>query len=882
MFRSAQAVMDELLLNGGDWTLTGFWQHQWRRRAPNEQSDLPAIPPLPATVPGAVHADLLRAGYIPDWQNGLDAFKSEWVEHRDWSLTKTVTVPESFTGRIMLECDGLDYSGTLLVDREEVSDFAGTHLRHHFDLSDRLRPGETHSLEFIFNTAPPDVEGVFGYTSRHRTFKPRFGYYWDWCKRVVNVGIWQDVRLVNYGGARFGHLRVLPRVHENLTSGDIRVVAEIEGSPQAIRYRLTGPDGGEIATGEQSVQAGANEITLGLEQVRLWWPATHGDQPLYRVELELIDGEGRASHRLSRTVGFKQVRWQMNPEAPEGAKPYVCEMNGRPLFLRGVNWVPLSPLYGTVTRERYEAYLHLYRHMNCNILRVWGGAILERPEFYELCDQLGLMVWQEFPLSSSGIDNWPPEDPEVIEDLKRIAAEYIERRCHHASHLLWCGGNELQGDVDGGKVGIGKPVDETHPLMSEWQRMVEAMDPGKRFQATSPSGPRFFAAPEDFGKGIHHQTHGPWGNLELKGRYRYYNDDDSLFRSETGCPGAASMTALRRHRGDQPLGPADESNPYWLVPGAAWIPDKDVTREFGPLPEGMTQLETMVKGSRYLQAESYRYAAEETRRKHPRCSGFIVWMGHDSMHCAANNSVIEIDASPKPAYDWLRGAFARRTVSFRHDRMCYQPGDRLTGEVWVTHDDDHQPAGGSVTIEMRRLNGEVLESMTVGVHGEGANLQVASLDWPVRACEERLFALHLCWNVASESIRRDVLFSQDEEHPLRPMLTLPAATLAFEVREGEPHGWTAVNRGAIAAVGVRLFSRTPNMAGLVGDNHLLLMPGEQAAWSVQTVWAGGPATASPPTEAHSGGRLAGDWAADWINMPPGASSPQRLPRPVAP
>ena len=113
------------------------------------------------------------------------------------------------------------------------------------------------------------------------------------------------------------------------------------------------------------------------------------------------------------------------------------------MFLQGVNWVPPRITYGSVTREQYAERLALYADMGCNILRVWGGSVPEKKEFYDLCDELGLMVWQEFPLSSSGADNYPPEDPQVLADLTAIAASYIWRRGGHVSHLIWCGGNEL-------------------------------------------------------------------------------------------------------------------------------------------------------------------------------------------------------------------------------------------------------------------------------------------------------------------------------------------------------------------------------------------------------------------------------------------------------
>ena len=146
--------MKTLLLNGHDWTLTCYWQHFWRMGRADNAGFGPSSPPLPATVPGAVHADLLAAGLIPDWQNGLDAFKSEWVNNREWSLRRTVTVPGDFTGPITLECDGLDYSGHVLIDGRVIADFEGTHLRHCFELTGLVRAEQTFELEFLFHVAP--------------------------------------------------------------------------------------------------------------------------------------------------------------------------------------------------------------------------------------------------------------------------------------------------------------------------------------------------------------------------------------------------------------------------------------------------------------------------------------------------------------------------------------------------------------------------------------------------------------------------------------------------------------------------------------------------------------------------------------------------------
>jgi beta-mannosidase len=866
-------------LSGSDWTLSGTWQHQLRLAGTLGLPLRAIVPPIPATVPGAVQHDLLRAGWIGDWNCGLNAMKAEWVANREWSLRRSVTVPADFDGRLTLECDGLDYSGRVMVSGSEIGTFEGTHFRHRFDLTGRVRPGETFDLEFIFDQAPA-IDGVYGHTSRTKIFKPRFGYCWDWCTRLVNLGIWQDLRLVCRGAARFTHCRVLPRMNENLVGGSVRIAGEIEGSPAALRYVLRDEAGQVAAQGERPINSsdvdhaspltedtplhasplnkggprgGTNTsnttplnppsergesdpsdlLTISLDRVNLWWPSTMGQQPLYHLRMELLDSTGDVSDVIERTIGFKQVRWLLNPDSPPGARTYWCEINGRTTFLRGVNWVPLSPLYGTVSPQRYEAFLRLYRNMNVNVLRVWGGAILETPAFYDLCDRLGLLVWQEFPLSSSGIDNWPPEDPEVITQLERIAAEYIERRCHHACHLLWCGGNELQGAIDGGKVGIGKPVDESHPLMQTWARLVERLDPGKRFQPTSPTGPRFYADPKDFGKGLHHQTHGPWGNLPLSERFAYFNGDDSLFRSETGAPGCSSVESLERHRGDQTLWPPRAENPMWLTPAACWVPWDDVTREFGPIADDPTQLPNVVKASQHLQADSYRYLAESVRRRYPNCTGLLIWMGHDSVHCTANNSVIQIDAETKPAYDWLQRAYAARHVSLKHDSIHYRPGDPITAEAWIHRDEFEPPADGQVTISLRSLDGQVVQSLSAPVSGKGESIRVAPIDWPAPDCPERLFVIELVWENDSGRIMNRYLLSQQAEHPFAPMLSLPPAKLTAEWAEADQI--RVRNDGPIAAIGVRVVPAVPDVALLTDMNSVILFPGESQSIKVKVL-----------------------------------------------
>ena len=328
-------------------------------------------------------------------------------------------------------------------------------------------------------------------------------------------------------------------------------------------------------------------------------------------------------------------------------------MNGKSVFLQGVNWVPPRASYADSTAEEYEQLITLYRDMGCTLLRVWGGGILEKPIFFDLCDRAGILVWHEFPLSSSGIDNVPPDDPEAVATMCRIASSYIERRGHHTSLLLWSGGNELFATAEKPD----RPAGYDHPCIAALKEVVEREDPGRRFIATSPSGPRAWGQAEEWGTGVHHDVHGPWGLGAMKDldEWRaYWEQDDALFRSETGMPGAMDLEALRHYAGDQPPWPPEGE--YWLHTSAWWIQWDHVKDAVAGL-DGDEALAEYVRITQALQADAYRIAAQACKGRFPRCGGFLIWMGHDCFPCPSNNAVIDVDRRPKPAYYALRDVF---------------------------------------------------------------------------------------------------------------------------------------------------------------------------------------------------------------------------------
>lgn len=626
------------------WTLAGWEPWHWRLtlKMEVEMRMMPHIAPIPARVPGSVQLALREAGLLPDWNVGQNSRACEWVENRHWQYETTLPADWcQLPGRKIIEADGLDYQGVLVVNRRAVGEFCGTFTPHEFDITSFLEAGEN-KLAIVF-TDNPRYLGQIHFTSKIREWKARFNYVWDWTPRLVQVGVWGPLKLRVDAPQRITAMNLRTQYNARSNEGAVIVNVTADGTA-AIVIRVTDQKGHLIREARHEINSSLSAAVTGLD-IAEWNPNGNGAQPLYNIAVQLVDTSGKTLDERTRRVGFREIEWKPCRGAPTDAEPWICRVNGVDTFLQGINWVPIRPNFADVTEADYRQRLTLYRDLGMNILRVWGGAVLESETFYRLCDELGILVWQEFPFSSSGPDNWPPEDPQVIAEASQIAASYITRRQHHPSLLMWCGGNELQSGLDGNKAGIGKPIDRSHPMMVELARVVTWLDPDRRFVPSSSSGPRFMATEADFGKGLHHDVHGPWNRGDKWEDWtRYWDNDDSLFRSETGVPSASPADVLRELGGEKIM-PASAENPIWRSLSQWWLQWDTYLADGGDA----ASLEKFVTWSQTRQAEALEYAARATKRRFPACGGLILWMGHDTFPCPANTSIIDFHGREKPA-----------------------------------------------------------------------------------------------------------------------------------------------------------------------------------------------------------------------------------------
>lgn len=647
----------ELDLTTLTWELTGWRPLAWRLSRSIETSGFlaPDHGPVPGRLPGSVQASLLAAGRVSDWHDGLGSAAIEWVEHRHWRWAAAIDLPAA-VATVTLAAECLDTPGWVLWNDRVVAIFDGDPTPGGWQWEVGCRPPGGHRLALVFGQ-PPEEPGQLGHTSQVRTLKARYHYGWDWCPRVVSIGAAGALALRWGAGAAYGEPVLAVALSPDAERGEVTWHWPAAPGDATEHVEATLSRGGAVVARE-IVARGAEGARgcLRVVQPERWWPRGTGEPNLYQVELRVC----RATTELRRwrgEVGFKHVRWEPCEGAPAAALPWVAVVNDHPLFLQGVNWTPVRMCPPDVTPAEVHGLVARYRELGCNLLRVWGGAGIESRRFYEACDRAGLLVWQEFPLCSSGLDSEPPRDEDFGVRLTRLARAAVRRRRHHACLLQWGGGNELARHPAQGQR---QPLGLDHPVLARLAAVVAEEDPRHRFVPTSPCGPRFHSTRAEFGHGVHHNVHGPWGRAgfaDFESWKSYWEDDDALFRAETGVAGASRPDLVARHAAGWSPWPPD--NPWWRHSSAWWAPpapavaaDQDPVAAFADF----------AASSRAEQATYLAAAAAAKRAQFPRCGGFLVWMGHDAFPCLANTSLIEFDHEPKPAFYALAEVFHRPLV----------------------------------------------------------------------------------------------------------------------------------------------------------------------------------------------------------------------------
>jgi beta-mannosidase len=643
-------INKEYDLSALEWKLWGYRPESWKMDFNFTELNGPRAEYLniPVRVPGSVQKALKDAGLIDDWNIGNNYINIEWIENRHWIFV--TKIPDDWIkkdSKIILKCLGLDDNGVIMVNGKEAGSFNNTFIPYRFDITPFLKD-RNNTLAIVFK-CPPSYLGQIGYTSKITDWKPRFYYGWDWIPRIVQIGIWDNIlmEVTDKESAEITDIKVVAGADRVKDLGTLQISAEL--TPEAlrgkVRIQLNGLNGEQLLDETvPSVQLRGVKTWDNLN-IKRWWPNGSGDQPLYKLVCKLIDENGNNIQVIERTIGFKNIEWLPCQGALPEADPWLCSVNKKPVFLQGVNWTPVRPNFADLTESDYRKLISTYKDLGVNIFRVWGGGFPEKEWFYNLCDEMGIMLWQEFPLSSSGLDNYPPETPDEILVMSKISESYVKRLRHHVSILLWCGGNELY------EFGDTAPVNDKHPMIRCMKEIVKAEDPGRRFVTGSPSGPSIYGGLNNFGLGVSWDVHGPWTlpftatDHTMDAVRNFWSLDDALIHSEVGVAGAMSAEMINKYRGKYSALPANMNNMLWRQV-SWWIEWKDFINDHnGKEPQSTDEY---VAWSQEHQTTGLTIALKANKSRFPRCGGFIIWMGHDSYPCPVNTSIIDFDGNLKP------------------------------------------------------------------------------------------------------------------------------------------------------------------------------------------------------------------------------------------
>jgi beta-mannosidase len=649
-------------------------------------------------VPGHVHLDLTRAGVIAHPFEAMHELGCQWLDEESFSYKTTLTLERPpARGKRILQFEGLDTLASVSLDGKKLADHDDMFVPLELDLSDV--PAGSHELRVDFDSAVnvgrqrraryfaeeglrPDL---VRFEERSFVQKAQYMYGWDWGPRLVSAGIWRPVWLLTYE-ARFLDVHVGQRHLEN-GAVELSFAATVEGEGKV--YHFVGDAGDALEDGTTAV----------VVRPDLWWPAGMGPQPLLSVTSFLVPADVRTRAEAERSaldrrvtrVGLRRLRLLRVPD--RHGESFELEVNGRRLYAVGANWIPDHSFPSAVTRTALARQIARARDMNMNLLRVWGGGLYETDDFYELCDEAGLLVWQDFPFACQ----YYPEDERTLGAIRRQARVNVQRLRNHPSLALWCGNNE---NLTMFQSGWDHP--ERHPSRYYGEKLYEGvlpevlaeLDPERPYVPTSPWGG---AKANDGGIGDQHY----WEVWHGRGDWKHYDESTARFCSEFGfasAPGHATLRAM--------LPGMDDPRTVDVRDAGVRFHDKTLKgyETFLGLVElhypSAKNLEEWAYFSQLNQRDALRHGIEHFRRSE-FCRGTLVWQLNDCWP-VQSWAVLDSAGDYKAAAFELRRLFARALAS-----IVVRDG---TATLTCLLDNAEAPLRATAVLEARSLiDGRVLD-----------------------------------------------------------------------------------------------------------------------------------------------------------------------------
>ena len=734
-------------------------------------------PSLPCTLPGDIHSALLHHKLIPDPYWGTNELDIQWVGQHDWILSKTFTVTKGqlASGLAVITLTMADTIIDVLVNGQKAGSCNNQFRRFRFDLSHLLVVGEnTITLDFTSaeNEAIREAEtlpypipySIYPVSAKHRNLirKTQCHSGWDWGPCIMSFGVYEpiDFQFIDEGIIE-SVVTDTKQLEEGVWEARISV---IYNSSKDQKLPSAATLGKARQKGDVELKRGLNKLTYTLlcKDVELWWPAGEGKQALYT--LDIVIGE----QELTKRIGFRTIEVKRDEDEDKQGKSMTFSVNGRDIFAKGANWIPADALFSRLTEDRYEHLLQSCVDANMNMLRVWGGGLYEKDCFYDLCDEKGLLIWQDCMFSCSMY----PSHPEFLANVESELRYQIPRLRDHASIALWCGNNEDLGAIGWYEESKNNPwryvIDYDRLNEGTVGRVIQELDPTRQWWPSSPS-----AGPGDYSDNWHNDNKGDmhfWSVWHEGKPFEEYYSIKPRFVSEFGYQSFPSLSTVEEYA------PVSEHNlsseimeHHQKNERGNSIIIENFTRYFR-FPHGFEQ---MLYLSQVQQAMAMKSAIEYWRTLRPHCMGALYWQLNDNWPVASWSS---IDYTGK----WKLLHYSAKQFFAPTLPIAYMK-EQGKVEVYVVHDKVEALPEMKVSVKTYRFNGEKIskKKYVLNIPGQSST-HVCTIELDKNNIEAKQMFLSI-------KLETDELYIEDVmllDRPKRCAMQDPTLNLKVEKAQG--------------------------------------------------------------------------------------------------
>ena len=578
---------------------------------------------LPASVPGSVYHDLMQNGKMDDpfWRDNfpkaLKRMDHDYEYKTEFAADKALLRSDA----VLLRFEGIDTVADVFLNGEKLGHTENMHRTFEFEVKDLLKeegnelrvllhsPTRFIKEEYKHNVADGSEEAMVGFANLRKTHC-MFG--WDWGPRLPDAGLWRPVKLLGIEKARVDSVYVTQKHEDGKVTLHFDVDADVYDREALMGYTvlITDPDGKETLC-----KGSPEEIVI--ERPQLWWPNGFGAQPLYTVEVRLYAG-GKQVDAWKKRIGLRTLTMHIEKDAY--GESFAHEVNGVQVFAMGADYIPEDSIFPRINEARTRELLRQCKEAHFNTIRVWGGGYYPDDWFYDACDEMGLMVWQDF-LFACAVYNLTDE---FEDNIRAEFADNIKRLRHHASLALWCGNNEMEMFVERG-LWVKTPIQKSdYVKMYEYilPKVLKELDPQTFYWPASPSSGGGFDDPNGFDRGDVHYWDVWHGNVPFTDYRRYY----FRYLSEFGFQSFPSVETVKT------FALPEDCNPFSYVMEKHQRNNAANGKIMNYLYQTYlypTSFDAFVYASQLLQADAIRYGVEHFRRNRGRCMGAVYWQLND-------------------------------------------------------------------------------------------------------------------------------------------------------------------------------------------------------------------------------------------------------------